>query len=106
MSEGAKKFGGAKMLDFRQITLFCFGYRLFKHKMIICFENFGAAIAPEAPWLRCLLGLAFIYQALPAWLVVYVQKSDFHLINMFCVVIVVKKCTMSRPVSLLSFCTA
>jgi len=31
--EGPKKFGGAKMLDFRQITLFCFGNRLLKHKM-------------------------------------------------------------------------
>jgi len=36
------------------------------------------------------MGLAFIYAALPTCLVVYVQKSDFHLINMFCAVIVVK----------------
>jgi len=38
------------------------------------------------------MGLAFIHPALPACLVVYIQKSDFHLINVFCVVIVVKKC--------------
>jgi len=31
--ERPKKFRGAKMLNFRQITLFCFGNRLFKHKM-------------------------------------------------------------------------
>ena len=37
-----------------------------------------------------LMGLAFFYAALPTCLVVYVQKSDFHLINMFCAVIVVK----------------
>jgi len=37
------------------------------------------------------MGLAFIYPALPTCLVVYVQKSDFCLINVFCVVIVVKK---------------
>jgi len=37
------------------------------------------------------MGLEFIYPALPTWLVVCVQKSDFHLINVFCVVIVVKK---------------
>jgi len=37
------------------------------------------------------MSLAFIYPALPTYLVVYVQKSDFHLINAFCVVIVVKK---------------
>jgi len=37
------------------------------------------------------MSLAFIYSTLPTWLVVYVQKSDFHLINVFCVVIVVKK---------------
>jgi len=36
------------------------------------------------------MGLAFIYPALPTYLVVYVQKPDFHLINVFCVVIVVK----------------
>jgi len=40
------------------------------------------------------MGLAFIYPALPTCLVVYVQKSDFHLINVFCVVIVVKKCRL------------
>jgi len=37
-----------------------------------------------------LMGLAFICPALPTCLVVYVQKSDFHLINLFCIVIVVK----------------
>jgi len=37
------------------------------------------------------MGLAFIYPALPTCLVAYEQKSDFHLlINLFCVVIVVK----------------
>jgi len=40
------------------------------------------------------MGLAFIYPALPTCLVVYIQKSDFHLINVFCVVIVVKKCRL------------
>jgi len=39
-------------------------------------------------------------------LVVYVQMSDFHLINVFCVVIVVKKCTMASPGGLLEFRTA
>ena len=38
-----------------------------------------------------LMGVAFIYPTLPTCLVVYVQKSDFHLINVFCEVIVVKK---------------
>jgi len=37
-----------------------------------------------------LMGLAFIHPALPICLVVYVQKSEFHLINVFCVVIVIK----------------
>jgi len=36
-----------------------------------------------------LMSLAFICPALPTCLVVSVQKSDFHLINVFCVVIVV-----------------
>jgi len=36
------------------------------------------------------MGFAFIYLALPTCLLVYVQKSDFHLINVFYVVIVVK----------------
>jgi len=35
-----------------------------------------------------LMDLAFIYPALPTCLVVYVQKSNFHLINMFCIMIV------------------
>ena len=37
---------------------------------------------------------------------VYVQKSAVHLINVFCVVIVVKKCIMASPGSLLVFCAA
>ena len=41
-----------------------------------------------------LMGLAFISLALPTCLVVYVQKSDFHLINVFCVAVVVKKCRL------------
>jgi len=52
------------------------------------------------------MGLADIYPTLPKCLVVYVQKSNFHLINVFCTVIVVKKCTMSSPGSLLLFCPA
>jgi len=36
------------------------------------------------------MGLAFVYPALPTCLVVHVQKSDFHLINVFCVEIVIK----------------
>jgi len=52
------------------------------------------------------MGLAFIYPALPACLVVYVQKLDFDLINVFRVAIIAKKCTMSRPGSLLLVCTA
>jgi len=35
--------------------------------------------------------LALIYPALPTCLVVNVQKSDFHLINVLCVAIIVKK---------------
>jgi len=38
--------------------------------------------------------------------VVYVHKSDLYLINIFCVVIVVKKCNMATSGSLLIFCTA
>jgi len=41
-------------------------------------------------WAKRFGGLAFIYPALPTRLVVYVQKSDFHLINVFGVVIVGK----------------
>jgi len=65
---------------------------------------------PGVPsWLRTcfpLVGFAFIYPALPTCLVAYVQKSDFHLINVFCEVIAVKKCTMSSAGSLLLFCIA
>jgi len=35
IAQPAQKFMGAKMFDFRGITLFCLGYRLSKHKMTI-----------------------------------------------------------------------
>jgi len=34
------KIWGAKMFDFRQITLFCLGCRLSKHKITVCSDNF------------------------------------------------------------------
>ena len=48
-----------------------------------------------------LMGLSFIYPALPTCLVVYVQKSDFQLINVFRVVIVVKNvlCLVQAAIS-------
>ena len=36
------------MFDFRRITLFCLGYRLYKHKMTICSENWEGMI-PRSP---------------------------------------------------------
>jgi len=51
-----------------------------------CVKRFGGPHGHEF----ALMGLAFIYPALPTCLVVYVQKTDFHLINVFSVVIVVK----------------
>jgi len=38
------------MLDFRQITLFCFGYRLLVQRMTIFSKNLGAW-PPSPPWL-------------------------------------------------------
>jgi len=38
---GAKKFGGAKMFDFRRIALFCLEKRLSKHKMATFSKNLG-----------------------------------------------------------------
>jgi len=66
------------------------------------FKKFGPLRKLFAPpgvpsWLRAcftLMGLALIYPALATCLVVYVQKSDFHLINVFCVVMVVNKCRL------------
>jgi len=40
------------------------------------------------------------------FLVVYDQKPDLHLINIFCEMIVVKICIMATSGSLLVFCTA
>jgi len=37
------------MLDFMQITLFCFGYCLLKHKMTVCSENLGGPWPPRPP---------------------------------------------------------
>jgi len=51
-----------------------------------CAKRFGGLAVTTLPrW-----AFSFIYPALPTCLVVYVQKSDFPLINVFCVVIAVK----------------
>jgi len=42
-------FWGAKMFDFRRITLFCLEKRFSKHKMSIFSKNLGEAMAPLAP---------------------------------------------------------
>ena len=49
--EGAKKFWGAKVLDFRRITLFCLEKRLSKHKMTVFSKHLGCwgVMAPFAP---------------------------------------------------------
>jgi len=39
-----KNFGGAKMFDYRRITLFCLEKRLSNHKMTIFSKNLGG------PW--------------------------------------------------------
>jgi len=47
-----KIWEGAKMVDFRRITLFCLEKHLSKHKMAIFSKNFGG-MAPLSPhWLR------------------------------------------------------
>jgi len=40
---GGSKNWGAKMFDFKRITLFCLEKCLSKHKMTIFSENFGGA---------------------------------------------------------------
>jgi len=45
----AKNVGGAKMFDFRRITLFCLEKRLSKHKMTIFFKDFLGGMALFAP---------------------------------------------------------
>jgi len=47
-----KNLVGAKMLDFRRITLFCWEKRLSKHKMTIFSKNLGGAWPLCPPWLR------------------------------------------------------
>jgi len=61
------------MLDFRQITLFCFGYLLLKHKMTIFSENFRGGHGPLGlPGLR--LCFCSIYKALVTVLTVSNQN--------------------------------
>ena len=45
-------WAGAKMFDFRRITLFYLEKRLSKHKMTIFSKNLVGAMAPLTPWLR------------------------------------------------------
>ena len=44
-----KNLGGAKMCDFRRITLFCLENRLSKHKMTIFSKTLGGTMAPFPP---------------------------------------------------------
>jgi len=55
-------------------------------------------LCPDGPHFH-LSGPAYMYS-------LYVQKSDFHLVNMLCVVIVVKNLLCLAQGSLLLFCTA
>jgi len=58
--EGAKKFGGANMFDFRRITLFCLEKCLSKRKMTIFSKILGGPWPLQPPWLR-LWSLIFRY---------------------------------------------
>ena len=59
---GAKKFGGAKMSDFRRITLFCSEKRLSKYKMTICSKNFWGDMALLGPpWIRLWFAYRYCY---------------------------------------------
>ena len=49
---GQKILRGAKMLDFRRITLFCLEKRLSKHKMTMFSKHFGGPSLLCPPWLR------------------------------------------------------
>ena len=55
--KGPNNLWGGKILDFRQMTLFCFGNLLLKHKITICSENLGGhgPIGPllATPMRRC-----------------------------------------------------
>jgi len=46
---GPKKLVGAKVYDFRRITLFCLEKRLLKHKMTIFSKNFRGSHGPFGP---------------------------------------------------------
>jgi len=46
---GEQKILGAKIFDFRRITLLCLEKRLSKHKMTIFSKNVGGAMAPLPP---------------------------------------------------------
>jgi len=47
-----QKYWGGGILDFRQITLFCLGYRLSRHKMTISSKNLGSRGPLAAPMAR------------------------------------------------------
>ena len=73
---GRNSFGGAKMFDFRRITLFYLEKRLSRHKIIIFSKNLVGAMAhlPSTPRLRLWLdmGLNLRYS-----LVLLTQTSNF-----------------------------
>jgi len=71
-------------------TCLCSRRQMSGHERTACVVALSMLGASRSRLCLALTGLAFIYPALPTCLVVYVQKLDFHLINMFCVVIVAK----------------
>jgi len=51
-SVASPKIWGAKVFDFRRITLYCFRYCLSKHKKTICSKTLWGPWSPRPPWLR------------------------------------------------------
>ena len=74
---GGKKFGDAKVFDFRRITLFCLEKRLSKHAITIVSKIWGdmAPFAPLAtPMVTTLPGASRSFKIRPCW---YARQPTF-----------------------------
>jgi len=81
---GPKNFWGAKVYDFRRITLFCLEKRLSKHKMTIFSKNLGGHGLFGPPWLRLWL-YCFCYKLfrLGNDHSLFVAKTSITFLNLF-----------------------
>jgi len=93
---GGKNFGGAKMFDFKRITLFCLERHLSKHKMTICFNNLGAAWPIWPPLATPMLPTSFHESQYDRWSSRMPTNMSIYSKHISCILRLVNRCLLLR----------